>query len=408
MAHVQGRPKSIRAKQKTATSCPACMSTRLVRFFDMPDVPVHVGVQWPDRESALGCPRGSVRLAFCQSCGCVTNTAFDPRLVKYTEEYDNTLFFSKVYRDYAIALAKQLVDRYDLHEKDIIEIGCGKGEFLLHLCELGGNRGIGFDPSFEQHRVKTDIGDRCRFISDLYTERYADLPADFICFSFVLEHIAQPLDFLRLLRVNIGNKPSRTVLFCAVPNGELIFRDMRVWDIIYEHSVYFTEAALFRMFTACGFDVREVSNKFGNQYLCVEAVAFPIKPLFSHLDMSGARMMRQSIETFRSRFENKCTQWQRLLDSWAGAGRRVALWGAGAKAVCFLNVLDIAHSIEYAVDINPHKQGKYLPGTAQPIVAPEFMSEYRPDVVIVMNPMYRKEIKHILDRFGLCPELVDA
>ena len=60
------------------------------------------------------------------------------------------------------------------------------------------------------------------------------------------------------------------------------------------------------------------------------------------------------------------------------------------------------------VDINPHKQGKHLAGTGQRIVAPAALADDPPDLVVVMNPIYRDEIAADLARQGLTPELVAA
>jgi hypothetical protein len=58
------------------------------------------------------------------------------------------------------------------------------------------------------------------------------------------------------------------------------------------------------------------------------------------------------------------------------------------------------------VDINPYKHGTYMAGTGQEIVGPEFLRAYRPDVVIVMNPIYCNEIQRDLDGMGITAELM--
>ena len=58
------------------------------------------------------------------------------------------------------------------------------------------------------------------------------------------------------------------------------------------------------------------------------------------------------------------------------------------------------------MDINPHKHGKFMPGTGQQIVAPEFLREYAPDLVIVMNPVYAGEIGADLKRLGIGAEVM--
>ena len=72
------------------------------------------------------------------------------------------------------------------------------------------------------------------------------------------------------------------------------------------------------------------------------------------------------------------------------------VWGGGAKAVSFLNLLGGGAPIEHVVDVNPGKQGSFLAGTGQQIVSPELLREVRPDYVVVMNPVYRSEIEESL------------
>jgi hypothetical protein len=82
------------------------------------------------------------------------------------------------------------------------------------------------------------------------------------------------------------------------------------------------------------------------------------------------------------------------------------IWGSGSKGVSFLTTLGIEAEVEYAVDINPYKHGMYMAGTGQRIVPPEFLREYRPDLVIAMNPVYLAEIGAALESLGVEAELV--
>jgi hypothetical protein len=96
------------------------------------------------------------------------------------------------------------------------------------------------------------------------------------------------------------------------------------------------------------------------------------------------------------------------LARWRQDGRHVAAWGAGAKAVGFLNMLKDREVISRVVDINPHKQGRYLAGTGQKIVPPGTLAADPPDVIVIMNPVYRKEIVEQVSALGLSPELIAA
>ena len=78
------------------------------------------------------------------------------------------------------------------------------------------------------------------------------------------------------------------------------------------------------------------------------------------------------------------------------AGRRVVLWGGGSKAVSLLTTLGLTDEVQAAVDINPYKQGKYIPGTGHPVIAPQALTAQPPDLVVVMNPIYAGEVRKAL------------
>jgi hypothetical protein len=99
--------------------------------------------------------------------------------------------------------------------------------------------------------------------------------------------------------------------------------------------------------------------------------------------------------------EKRGDQVKQLLDN----GKRVVMWGAGARGVTILNVLKDPR-IEYAVDINPRKQGKYVPGTGQKIVDPKFLLDFKPDYIILANPAYENEIKQIVCNLEIKTEYI--
>jgi hypothetical protein len=85
---------------------------------------------------------------------------------------------------------------------------------------------------------------------------------------------------------------------------------------------------------------------------------------------------------------------------------RAVVWGSGSKGAAFLVNLGLGDRIEHVVDINPHRQGMFMPGTGQEIVAPEALKRIRPDVVIVMNRIYEEEIRGELKRMRLTPKVI--
>jgi hypothetical protein len=151
------------------TACPSCTSRDLRVFHRAKGVPVNSCLSLETREEALAFPRGDIALAFCQSCGFIFNAAFDESLLEYSERYDPTQAFSGTFNRWHLKLAESLVERYGLQGKRIIEIGCGKGEFLTMLCELGANSGVGFDPAVDPERTRPPKTGEAKFVQDFYS-----------------------------------------------------------------------------------------------------------------------------------------------------------------------------------------------------------------------------------------------
>src|SRR3546814_17906360 len=94
-------------------------------------------------------PRGDSDLAFCPRCAFVFNASWRNGATIYTDRYDETQTFSPTYAAFQRRLAEELIGRYDIRGKEIVEIGCGKGAFLALLCETGGDSWRGSDPSLD-------------------------------------------------------------------------------------------------------------------------------------------------------------------------------------------------------------------------------------------------------------------
>jgi len=395
-------------KESSENACPVCGSKQLKVFFKLWNVPVHCNVLWPSQEAAQNCPRGDIRLAFCPICSFILNLDFEPGRLQYTQTYENPLDFSHRFQVYERSLARRLIKRYDLYRKNIIEIGCGKGHFLKLLCQLGNNSGVGFDPTYvEQEKQNEEGKDQVKFIQDFYSERYWNYQGDLIVCRQTLEHIENPQAFLNMLRRVIGNRLDAHVCF-EVPNALQTFRKLFVWDIIYEHCSYFTPISLSLIFSLSGFRVCELTEEYEGQFLCIHA-APSNQGILNPDDMQRGEVNQTAsdVTSFAATHQRKVEVWRRALKQVESGGQRAVVWGAGSKGVSFLNALK-SSQVEYVVDINPNKQGKYVPGTGQQIVPPKFLHDYQPEVIIIMNPIYRFEIRNLTKKLGLAPKFVYA
>jgi hypothetical protein len=112
------------------------------------------------------------------------------------------------------------------------------------------------------------------------------------------------------------------------------------------------------------------------------------------------------VASFASHVPKTLERWKQRLGQLRAAGKKAVLWGGGSKGVAFLTTLGIHDEVQYAVDINPYKKGTFMAGTGQEVVMPEFLASYRPDLVIVMNPIYMDEIRAEMTKFGVQSELL--
>ncbi len=390
--------------QLSVGRCPSCESDETAVFFGIEGVPVNSVLLLQSREEALNFPRGDISLGFCHSCGFIFNSAFNPRLLEYSVRYEATQSYSPSFNIFHRSLAERLVNRYNLYEKDIIEIGCGQGEFLSLLCQSGNNRGIGFDPVYDEDRSVLTKSEPIKIIKDFYSKKYADVYCDFVCCKMTLEHIQNTGEFIGNLRQILSNKPD-TIVFFQVPDTVRILREIAFWDIYYEHCSYFSPVSLAHLFRRNGFEIIDLEKDYDDQYLMIVAKPGTGRDVSQDIG-EDLLSLRQDVEYFIERYQTGVKEWRDRLDALCQAGKRIVLWGASSKAVSFLTTLKIKEEVKYAVDINPLKADTYIAGTGHGIVTPEFLIEDKPDVVIIMNPVYTQEIDRTLKNIGVDAQLL--
>ena len=295
-------------------------------------------------------------------------------------------------------LARELVERFGLHGKVVVEVGCGQGEFVAILAGLGGNCAYGFDRVIRQEGAAGNT----TLIKDFYGPRYSHLRPDFLCCKMTLEHVPDPVAFVGNIRATLGEQSDALVLF-MIPEFTRILNQRAFWDIYYEHCSYFSPGSLGRLFRHMGFDPVDVWTDYDDQYVLIAA-----KPGAGNgpwlANGHGPEALAPRIRAFTRQVAADQARWRGWLAGLHAAGKRTVLWGGGSKAVAFLTTLGITSEIAYVVDINPRRSGTFIAGGGQQIVAPEFLRAYQPDAVIIMNSIYRDEIQAALADMGVHPE----
>jgi len=390
-------------KKDSNIRCPACDGSEMEIFYSLASVPSNSCLLLDTAESARAYPVGAIDLGFCSACGFISNTSFDEKLTEYSGRYEETQGFSPTFRAFHENLANELIARHDLRGKSVVEIGCGKGEFLHLLCALGDNTGLGFDPSYIEDRDQPVRGKRVEFIKDFFPGEYAVDDADFVACKMTLEHIPQARNFVTAIRQSVHGAPD-SIVFVQVPESNRIFEECAFEDIYYEHCSYFTPDSLGRLFENAGFEVVRTDIEYDGQYLTVEA-KYGNGELSSSRGQQALGAIRDSVLAFPQRVSEKTSKWRDTIERRCDEGQKIVLWGSGSKGVSFLTTLGLRDEICAVVDINPNRQGYFMAGTGHKIVAPDDLVEIDPDYVVIMNRIYTEEIRETLNSLGVEAEL---
>ena len=345
-------------------------------FFELSGLAGGSSIVLEDRASALAFPRGDLVLGFCPGCGFVCNLAFSPVLASDAARWEDTQGYSNTFNQFQRQLAADLVARHALHGRRIVEIGCGQGEFLALLCELGPNEGVGFDPEFVPDRGVIPASVTAEVRKEAFVDRTASPEADFICCKMTLEHIDDVEPFVRNLRRALRDRPASGA-YALVPESQRILSECAFEDIYYEHCSYFTPGSLARLFRAQGFAVDRLDVTYGGQYLSLEA--HPAEPGATSAPLAAEEPVESVaalVESFSRRFEVRTREWHDRIASRLAEGP-VVLWGSGSKAVAFMHATGTGELIEHVVDVNPYRQGRFVACTGQQILAPEQLPRSR-------------------------------
>lgn len=380
-------------------TCPNCGGLTPRIFHSIAGVPVNSCLLFNDRQRARDLECGNIDLAFCSDCNFIYNAQWKPEQTTYSEQYEETQQFSETFANYQREQVQELLDRYSIFGKEIVEIGCGKGEFLSLLCELGSNRGVGYDPSFVPARKGADHSG-AEFKREFFTAETKQRAPHLVCCKMTLEHISQTRAFVGAIR-RIASPERGTIVCIQVPDVRRILAEAAFWDVYYEHCSYFSPLSLQHVLRHAGFDILRTATSFGDQYLTIEARA--VQPDSRSLDAAleaQTQNLAGAVAAYDDAVSRSVARWSHLVRSTAASGGRTVLWGSGSKAVAFLAAVKAEAEIEYLVDVNPYRWGKFVPGSGKQIMPPEFLSQYQPDLVIAMNPIYAQEISAALRDVG--------
>ena len=308
--------------------------------------------------------------------GLLENAAFEIDRIDYSQGYENSQVHSDKFQRHMSSVLQLLKNNFPKGSR-VVEVGCGKGDFLEMVVEDGYFQIRGFDASYSGSNKK---------IEQKYLNESDSIDADLIVLRHVLEHIKNPLSFLKMLRHIFGD----TYIYIEVPCFDWIRKNQTFFDITYEHVNYFSQLSLKKLF-------EKTSSQHGvffeEQYQYVIAGLQALNPDFEKI-YNSVNWKSVSMEQLFPNLVNCIDKYENL-----AKGRSIFVWGAATKGCLFLahcaKQNKIIDKVKFAIDQNPKKIGKYLAGSLVRIGSKEeFFAEVRlDDLLIIANPAYRREIE---------------
>jgi len=364
--------------------CPVCNSMHLYNFFSKTNVPTTPNLIFDTQEDAINTPRGNLTLVICENCDFVFNQSFNLSLVNYGDNYKNSQNSSTYFKNYISNLVDELIKKYNIRDSKILEIGCGDGYFLKQLVQNDSwkNFGVGYDPSNNTTETMKRIRIEKSFFDDTCKEE-----SDFTISRHVIEHIPNPIHFLKNIRKI--SKP-QTKIFFETPTVEWILKNNVFWDFGYEHCSLFSQNSMTTAFQIAGFKVNSIKSVFKDQYLWIEAVPSDVNYITKNSNLL------KLAKSFQSLVKQKENELKSKLEKLIKNGN-IAFWGAAGRGVSLANIIDPDRkSIECLIDLNPEKWKKFIPGTGHDIINFTEIEKRKIKTAIVMNPNYFDEIKKFI------------
>jgi 2-polyprenyl-3-methyl-5-hydroxy-6-metoxy-1,4-benzoquinol methylase len=344
----------------------------------------------------------------CDECLLVQLPEYVSAEAIFGREYAYFSSYSDSWVQHAADYVATAVDRLGLDQDSfVVEVASNDGYLLQHVVARG-IRCLGIEPAenVATAAVEKGVPTEVEFLGQKtgtdVAERHG--PADLVAANNVFAHVPDIVDFARGLRALVADEGRVTI---EIPHL-LRLVEHREYDTIYhEHFSYLSLLTTQRVLAAAGLtvvDVEELSSHGGSLRtwsMPTEHASEPSSEVGRVLELEENAGLHSLVG--HAGFAHSVVEVRNdLLEFLIGAnraGKRVVAYGAPGKGNTLLNHCGIrADLVEFAVDRNPYKHGRFLPGTHIPIHAPEALDEARPDYVLIMPWNLRREISEQLAR----------
>jgi SAM-dependent methyltransferase len=392
--------------------CRLCDSTRLVSILDLGATPPCEKFLNPD-ELDLPEPTFPLHLRLCEECLLLQIPALITPEDTFTE-YAYFSSFSDSWVQHAQTFVRQAVKRLGLSEDSlVIEVASNDG-YLLQNVVAAGVPCLGIEPSVNVGATARERGvpTLTEFLDEPLARRVRDEhgPADLVVANNVYAHIPDLRGFTRALRTLLADDGWLSI---EVHHALPLVREAQFDTIYHEHFQYYTLLSATRALATAGLavvDVELLTTHGGSLRIWARPSRIGTPPsdrVVEVLGMEKAAGLHRVEGYLQLRYRTEMLRHNllRFLLQCRAEGKRVVGYGAPGKANTLLNYCGIRSDLlEYIVDRNPYKHGRFTPGTRIPIREPKSIARDRPDVVLGLpwnlETELREQLSYIADWGG--------
>lgn len=394
------RPELDQASASERTTCRACGSPLRRSFLDLGTTPLANGylnaIELAAREPAY-----PLHVKLCESC-LLAQLSVDvsPRVLFSDYAYFSS--YSESWVRHAADFAGAAVRRFGLDGTSrVVEIASNDGYLLKHFKALR-IPVLGIEPAanIALTAIAQGIPTEIRFFGRDTAHELSgrDMKADLIVGNNVLAHVPELNDFVSGLQILLKRDG---VVSLEFPHLLRLMLGVQFDTIYHEHFSYFSFHAVERILAAHGlrvFDVKELPTHGGSLrvYACHAASARRSEDSVADLrrsEQTAGLTRLETYEHFAARVEHCRKTLTAFVQDAKKSGKSIVGYGAAAKGNTLLNYCGLdATEIDYVVDRNPHKQGKFLPGSHIPIRDPRCIAETQPDYLMILPWNLKREI----------------
>ncbi|MFP3676354.1 class I SAM-dependent methyltransferase [Pseudomonas sp. SIMBA_041] len=336
-----------------------------------------------------------LKVAVCQQCWLVQTEDYTSADSLFDAEYAYFSSFSSTWLAHAERYVAEMTERFGLTaDSRVVEIAANDG-YLLQYVAGRGIPCLGVEPTRSTAQAARDKGLEIRELffgrdtaAQLVSEGWS---ADLMAANNVLAHVPDINDFLGGFATLL--KPTGVATF-EFPQLLTLMAGQQFDTLYHEHYSYLSLTAVQTLCERNGlevFDVSQLSTHGGSLRVFVQradGVRRPVQPAVQQqlqAELAAGVKTTEYYATLAPAAERIKHELLRFLLQAKADGKRVVGYGAAAKGNTLLNYAGVKPDLlAWVADANPHKQGKYLPGSRIPIVSPAQIDLEKPDYVLVL------------------------